>query len=406
MNKTLLIFRHEFVTTTKRTGFIILTLALPVLALLAIGIIQLVSANVKPPVTTTITSIGYVDEEGGFNQFTTQNNIQFIPFTSTDTALQSMDNGNISDYFVIPANYSTKGIIENYTLEKQLSIPTNIPSAIQDFLTSNLLANKVPVATIQIIESPLNIVSTRLTTSGAVSKEQGGPADIIVPGLFGIFLALSLIFSSTYVLQGLGEEKENRIMEILLSSVSARQIITGKVLGIGAAGLIQVMVWVISIPLLLSLASSSIGGFISSIHIPANFMILGIVYFILGYLLFAILSSCIASISGTIREGQGLSAIYTIFAIVPLWFLSLLLLVPNSPIWVVLSIFPFSAPVEVMLRFGITGIPIWQIITSIVVLILFIIGGLQLSANLLRTYTLMYGKRPSPREIIRSFKRN
>jgi ABC-2 type transport system permease protein len=403
VNKTLLIFRHEFATTIKRTGFIILTLALPVLALLAIGIIQLVSATVKPPTITTITSIGYVDEEGTFNQFTTENNIKFVPFTSTDTALQSMDNGNISDYFIIPANYSTKGIIENYTLEKQLSIPTNLQSAIQDFLTSNLLANKVPAATIQIIESPLNIVSTRLTTSGAVSKEQGGPADIIVPGLFGIFLALSLIFSSTYILQGLGEEKENRIMEILLSSVSARQIIIGKVLGIGAAGLIQVMLWVISIPLLLKLASSSIGGFISSIHIPANFMILGIVYFILGYLLFAVLSSCIASVSGTIREGQGLSAIYTIFAIVPLWFLSLLLLVPNSPIWVILSIFPFSAPVEVMLRYGITGIPPWQVITSIAVLILSIIGGLRLSANLLRTYTLMYGKRPSPGEIIRSF---
>jgi ABC-2 type transport system permease protein len=329
-----------------------------------------------------------------------------VPFTSADTALQAMDAGSINDYFVIPANYSTTGIIENYTLEKQLSVPTNIESAIQDFLTSNLLANKVPAATIQIIESPLNIVSTRLTTSGAVSKEQGGPADIIVPGLFGIFLALSLIFSSTYVLQGLGEEKENRIMEILLSSVSARQIITGKVLGIGAAGLIQVMVWVISIPLLLNLASSSIGGFISSIQIPANFMILGIVYFILGYLLFAVLSSCIASISGTIREGQGLSAIYTIFAIVPLWFLSLLLLVPNSPLWVVLSIFPFSAPVEVMLRFGITGIPVWQIFTSVAVLILSIIGGLLLSAKLLRTYILMYGKRPSPREIIRSLKIN
>jgi len=195
-------------------------------------------------------------------------------------------------------------------------------------------------------------------------------------------------------------------MEILLSSVSARQIITGKVLGIGTAGLIQIMVWVISIPLLLKFASSSIGGFISSIHIPANFMILGIVYFILGYLLFAVLSSCIASISGTIREGQGLSAIYTIFAIVPLWFLSLLLLVPNSPIWVVLSIFPFSAPVEVMLRFGITGIPIWQIITSIAVMILFILGGLWLSAKLLRTFTLMYGKRANIREVIKTLVSN
>jgi ABC-2 type transport system permease protein len=71
-----------------------------------------------------------------------------------------------------------------------------------------------------------------------------------------------------------------------------------------------------------------------------------------------------------------------------------------------LSIFPFSAPVEVMLRFGITGIPIWQIITSIAVMILFIIGGLWLSAQLLRTFTLMYGKRPNIREIIKTLVSN
>ena len=156
--------------------------------------LQLVSATVKPPTNTTITSIGYVDKEGAFNQFTTENNIKFVPLPSTDTALQSMDNGNISDYFVIPANYSTTGIIENYTLEKQLSIPTNIQSTIQDFLTSNLLANKVPAATIQIIESPLNIVSTRLTTSGAVSKEQGVPRILSSQG----FLAFSWRFPSFF----------------------------------------------------------------------------------------------------------------------------------------------------------------------------------------------------------------
>lgn len=404
MNKTLLIFRHEFIATIKRVGFIILTLSLPVLALLAIGVTQLVSGIVKSPTTTEIKSVGYVDEEGGFNQFTTEGNIKLVSYTTTATALEALVKGDIEEYFVIPDNYSTKGVIQNFTLEKQLTVPSNIESAIQDFLTNNLLANKVPSATIQIIESPLDIVTTRLTTSGAISKEQGGAADIIVPEFFGIFLALSLVFSSTYVLQGLGEEKENRIMEILLSSVSARQIITGKVLGIGAAGLVQIVVWVISIPLLLNLASSSIGGFFSSIHIPANFLILGIIYFVLGYLLFAVLSSGIAAISGTIREGQGLAGIYTIFALVPLWFSSLLFVLPNSPIWVVFSIFPFSAPVEVILRFGITGIPVWQIFTSMVVLILSIIGGLLLSAKLLRTYTLMYGKRPSLEEIIRSFK--
>ena len=237
-----------------------------------------------------------------------------------------------------------------------------------------------------------------------MAAEQGGLGNLIVPGVFGLLLALSLVFSSTYVLQGLGEEKENRLMEILLSSVSTRQLITGKVLGIGLAGLAQVVVWIVSIPLLLNLASSSIGGFISTIQIPANFLVLGVTYFILGYLLFAVLSAGVAAISATVREGQGLAGIFTLFAVAPFWFFSLILLFPNSPIWVIFSIFPFSAPVLVMLRLGMTGVPAWQLAASIAVLVLSIIGGLLLAAKLLRTYILMYGKRPKLAEIIRNLR--
>jgi ABC-2 type transport system permease protein len=248
------------------------------------------------------------------------------------------------------------------------------------------------------------MVTTTLTATGAMASEQAGLTNLIVPGVFSLLLALSLAFSSSYVLQGLGEEKENRLMEILLSSISTRQLITGKVLGIGTAGLAQVVVWVISIPVLLKVASSSIGGFITTIQIPANFLVLGVTYFILGYLLFAVLSASVAAISSTVREGQGLASIFTIFSIAPLWFYSLLLLFPNSPIWVVFSIFPFSAPVLVMLRLGMTGVPAWQLVISIAVLMSCIGGGLLLAAKLLRTYVLMYGKRPKLVDIIRNLR--
>ncbi|MGP8079474.1 MAG: ABC transporter permease [Dehalococcoidales bacterium] len=406
MNKTILIFRHEFFATIRRVGFIVLTLALPILALLTIGVTQLVSGIVKPATTVQTTSVGYVDEAGGFNQFTTEGDIKLVSYNTKDAALQAMVKGDINDYFVIPDNYTTKGVIQNYTMEKQLAVPDDIQGAIKSFLSDNLLAGKYPDATVQVIESPLNLVSTRLTETGAVAQDQGGVSDLIIPGIFSLLLVLSLIFSSTYVLQGLGEEKENRIMEILLSSVSPRQLITAKVLGIGLAGLVQVVLWAILLPPLLNLASSSIGGFISSIHIPANFLILGIVYFILGYLLFAVLCSCIAAVSGTVRDAQGMASIFTIFSVAPFWFLSLLILFPGSPVWIVFSIFPFSAPVMMMLRFGMYGVPVWQIIVSIAVMILFIAGGLVFSAKLLRTYLLMYGKRPKPMEILKNLQKS
>ena len=403
MDKMLLIFRHEFLHTIKRTGFIILTLALPILALLAIGVYQLVSGIAKPPVAE-VTTIGYVDESGGFQQYTSQGNITLVRFDTPDDATKALVKGDIKEYFVIPPDYISTGMVSRYTLQKELMAPPEITTAIKNFLSSNLLAGKVPTTTVERLEAPLNLVTITLTATGAVAPEQGGLGNFIIPGVFSLLLGLAIVFSSTYLLQGLGEEKENRLIEILLSSVSTRQLVTGKVLGIGAAGLVQVVVWVVSAPLLLNLASSSIGGFISTIQIPANFLVLGVVYFILGYLLFAVLSAGVAAISTTVREGLGLAQIFMLFAIAPLWFFSLLLAFPNNPIWVFFSIFPFTAPVLVMLRLGMTGVAAWQLATSIAVLVLSIIGGLLLTTKVFRTYLLMYGKRPGIGEIIRNLR--
>jgi ABC-2 type transport system permease protein len=309
VNKSLLIFRHEFLSTIKRAGFIIMTLALPVLALLAIGVTQLISGIVKPSGPAQITNIGYVDQTGGFSQFNSQGTVELKPYNTPDTALRALVQKDVKEYFVIPADYATNGMVTIYTLEKQLTAPQEVQTAIKNFLSSNLMVNKIPGATINVIESPLYLNTVRVTDTGEVAKDQGGLSNLIIPLIFGVLLAMSLSFSSSYLLQGLGEEKENRLMEILLSSVSTRQLVTGKVLGIGVAGLIQVVVWVISLPLLLHLASASIGGFISTIHIQANFLAAGIVYFILGYLLFAVLSLCVAAISPTAKKhrfGRGI----------------------------------------------------------------------------------------------------
>jgi len=379
-----------------------MTLIVPLIAILLIGVFQLVSGIARP--TVEAMTIGYVDELGGFQQYTNQGNITLVRFDTPDDATDALVNGDISEYFVIPPDYISAGVINRYTLEKQLAASPATTAAINNFLTSNLLAGKVPEATVARIEAPLNLVSTRLTETGAVAPEQGGYGNFIIPFVFGILLALSIIFSSTYLLQGLGEEKENRLIEILLSSVSARQLLTGKVLGIGAAGLAQVAVWAISAPLLLNLASSSIGGFISTIQLPANFIVLAVVYFILGYLLFAVISASVGAVSSGSREGQQLVGIFTLPLLIPLWFTSLIMLLPDNPIWVFFAIFPLSAPVEVIIRLGVSAIPAWQLVASIAVLVLSIIGTMLLTTRIFRTYLLMYGKRPGIGEVLRNLR--
>ena len=402
MGKTRLVLRHEFVTTVRRVGFIILTLSLPVVALLGIGIFQIISGAAKPP--PEMTRIGYVDEAGGFDRFTDQRTVVLKTFPSQAAATDALVRKEIKEFIVIPADFVGTGVVQRYALQREVTPPPATLTAIGNFLTGNLLAGQVSDNVITRVQTPPNLVTTILTPSGTVAPEQGGIQNFIVPALFGLMLALSIIFSSTYVLQGLGEEKENRLMEILLSSVSTRELVVGKVLGIGAAGLAQVIVWAVTSPFILGLATSSIGGIFNAIQVPGTFWLLAVLYFVMGYLLYAVVMAGVAAVSTTIREGQSIAGFLTIFAVAPFWFVSLLILKPDSPLWVVLSLFPPMAPVLVMLRIGLTGVPAWQLAASLAIMALAIVLGLLVAARLLRTYVLMYGKRPTLGQIIRGLR--
>ncbi len=403
MNKTTLVFKHEFFRTIKKAGFIIMTFIVPVLALLGIGVTELVT-SLSTPTVKEAAVIGVVDESGAFDVKSTEGFTMLAPLASRDEATRALVERKIPEYIVIPADYTSTGKIQRYTLQKELGTPPRTAAVIKSFLTVNLLKDKVPPELVTLVVSPLDLEVTRLNESGEVSHEQGNIGNVIFPGLFSLLLGLALMLGANALIGGLGEEKESRLIQVLFSSVSIRQLLIGKVLALGLAGLMQVLVWLLTAPPLLSLASSTFGGLMSNVQLPAGFLVLGIVYFILGYLLFAVLSVGIGAISSNAREAGNLSLFYTLCGFVPLWLSSLLFAFPNSPIWTVLTLFPVTAPVQTMLRMGVTDVPVWEIAAGIGILVLSIILGLFLAIKLFRMYMLMYGKRPGFKEIIKSMK--
>jgi ABC-2 type transport system permease protein len=403
MNKTYLVFKHEFLQAIKRVGFIVMTFIVPVLALLAIGVFELVTTLTEPS-AKDVTNVGYVDEVGIFSNQTDQGLIKLIPFASREEATRALVRRDVSEFIVIPSDYTSSGTIQRYTLAKELVAPPVTAYLIESFLTWNLLKDEVSPEIITSIVSPLNMEVTRLDENGAIAQEQGFIGNIIIPFTFALLLSLALMLGANSLISGLGEEKESRLIQVLLSSVSVRDLLIAKVLALGTAGLLQVLVWLISLPLILNLASSSFGGFLSNIQIPADFLVLGIVYFILGYLLFAVLSVTLGGISSSTTDAQSLAMFYIMLLFVPLWLAGLLVSFPNSPIWVVLTIFPITAPVQTMLRLGVSDIPAWQIVISLAVLGLSVIVGLFLSIKIFRLFMIMYGKRPGLAEIIQGLK--
>jgi ABC-type Na+ efflux pump permease subunit len=177
-NKTLLIFKHEFLHTIKRVGFIIMTFVVPILALLGIGIDRLTSHITKPSVIEMKT-MGYVDETGTFSHYDPGGYARLLRFSTSQDATQALIRNDVSEYFVIPSNYLTTRVIRRYTLKKEIETPFETTAVIKNFLTANLLAGKVAPDIIRLVESPLNLKVTRLTKTGAVAREQSGVENII-----------------------------------------------------------------------------------------------------------------------------------------------------------------------------------------------------------------------------------
>ncbi|MGD9142507.1 MAG: ABC transporter permease, partial [Dehalococcoidia bacterium] len=265
MNKILTIFKHEFVTTITRKGFIIGAIIFPLIGLAALGIYQLVqSAGDGDEIE--ISKIGYIDTPGTFREYAGDYGlVELTPYQEPQEATRALLDGDIKEYFIIPGDYLETGLVVRYHTEKELEMSGETYGAIRNFLQENLLRGQASQEIIDRVQNPLNVQSVRLDETGEPATDQGGFGAFFLPMIFGFLLVSTIASSSGYLLQGLGEEKENRVMEILLSSVSTRQLLIGKVFGLGFAGLLQMVFWLLSSLLIIRLGSSTVGGFFDTI---------------------------------------------------------------------------------------------------------------------------------------------
>ena len=399
MKKTLTILRHEFKQTLKRKSFIIITIALPLLLILGYGIYQAAQHWYEPGEPQEV-KIGYVDEAGGFDEYTTQQDIAFILYPSEEKAKDDLLAGEVEEYFVIPADYLSSGRIIRYTTKSEFEVPGKIWRSIEDFLLSNLLADAVSPDLLERAKVPMQLLTVELDESGEIATGQDEISKFALPIVFGMLFVFALFFSSGFLLQSVSEEKENRVIEIILSSVSSRQLLAGKVLGLGAAGLLQIVIWFIAIKIFADAASVNIPA-LSNLSIPASLLAWGIVFFIMGYILFAAMFAGIGSLGSTARESQSISGILIMPAVLPLWLNYFIINNPESTFAKALTFIPITAPVTAMMRLSRDAVSAWEIALSLAILAASVVLAMWAAAKVFRVFLLMYGKTPSLREIVR-----
>lgn len=385
MRKALVVAKQEIKVNVRRKGFILGVVGLPILILASFFIPLLFIENLTMP---DVFKAGVVDKAGILNQneilvnkmekaplnVTEKMKVVFIKFNNEDEAERAFESGEIDAYYVVPENFE-----ETFTVFRK----TRGIVDVDDYLEQAIARNYGEMA----YRFAVGISFEDIDKGG---RELDFLAAMFVP----ILLFVAIFSSSGYLMQGIVEEKESRVMEILLSSVSPEEVFAGKFIGNAVTGLIQASVWLA----LVSFASTTL-AFMKLISISA--ILVSIAYFALGYLLYASILSAIASVSTTLKEAQQATSAVVFVGIFPALFLGQMVsLNPEAPVFRALALFPLTSPALMPSLYLSGSASIVDVAAGLLILLATSIVTLKLSAKVFRFYALAYAK-PRWRDVLR-----
>jgi ABC-2 type transport system permease protein len=409
-NRVLTIAAHEYITNVRRKEFILITLGLPLLmfAIGGIGGIGM-SAVVRDVMRGGVKQVGVIDRSGRLNlrAAETDSGFRIRPYDSVEAGQEEVISGAIEALVVVAPDYVRSGNVDVYRKSGGIfSRSESIP--IRHILSTALMAGtKTDRDVGRRIIDPLGGGATtyvfdkgRFTTQNPAREA----ARFVVPYVFSILLVTSIFVSASYLLRGIAEEKENRVIEVILSSVTAEELLRGKLIGLAGVGLTQVGIWLGLGYIGMQLGVAAIPGMdqvTRLVNLSPLVILQLILFFALGFALFASLMAGLGALGTSYRETQQISGIVSILAFLPFFVLAVLLQYPNGTVARVFSLIPFTAPTTMAIRLTITEIPLWEIALSALFILISVWLIQKLAAKLFRFGLLIYGKRPSLSETIR-----
>jgi len=248
---------------------------------------------------------------------------------------------------------------------------------------------------------PVKVEAVRLER-GRESKGGGGGKFLEVVVMV-MLLYMAVLLYGISVMRSVLEEKNSRILEVLLSSASSTQLMTGKLLGVGAVGLTQILVWAV-MAVAFALPAMAMQPSFSELQIPLGVLVAFAAFFLLGYLLYSTMYAAVGAITTTEQEGQQLQFLIIVPLVLSVFMLAPVVRNPDATAMVWMSMVPFFAPVVMYARIVVQTPPLWQIALSLILLIATIAGLLVMCARIYRIGILIYGKRPNLPEILKWLK--
>ena len=411
-NKFLVIAQHEFITTITRPFYLIVTLGMPVVIFGVLWIELLLVAHVfKQEMTTTagvIDRSGLIIFESGKDltkhrsepardlEAMTNRMVELDRYDDLDRALDDLAHGRIFACYLIESDYLKTGKITTYLRESRVGTAKNYlgEQHLVRLIRASLLEGRVPAEIRERALYPARFDRLEVSAQSRISPETTGTAkiySILSPVLLCMLLTSIIFTSSGYLMQSFIFENRNRVMEILLSSVRPIELLAGKMLGLGAAGIISAGIYSTFPTLILTPYFATQGWRLS---------VLLVLYVSLGYLLYAVLLTATGVIANGMQEHNRLASFWTALIYLP-GLVFILSSEMNSWLARAMSWFPLTAPTTMLIRLCYAEVAGWDICLSIIFLVAGIFTALRFATKIFRTSSLMYGKRLTLTELRR-----
>ncbi len=390
------IARYEYLHNLRRAGFLFGTFGVPLL--LVVGLFFLTQLAIGAEQGSATDAVGYVDASGVLAAAAGRPE-NFTAYASGDAARAALDAGEIRAIFVVDADYLQTGDVTLFTLTDANEA---IRERFDDFLRANLRSGMQPQLAARLADPVTLDIQT--IDNGRTISDEGAVSVFLAPLIFVVVFLVSSQVTSGYLMSSVVEEKSTRMMEMLVTTVTPAQLLSGKIIGLGLLGLTQIGIWVAAGALVLAVAGDA--AILQGFAFPPDLLLIGLLYFVLGYFFLSSLMAGIGAVIGSEQESRQVAGILSLPLSVPFFFILQFLTAPDSPIVIFLSLFPLTSPVAVLLRMGFGAIPPLQLVISLGLLLLTTLAAVWASARLFRWSLLMYGKAPSLRQIVRALVRD
>ncbi|MDZ4670233.1 MAG: ABC transporter permease [Phototrophicales bacterium] len=398
------VFKYEIIRTLRKKGFLFSLFGLPILGLILVAVLRGSLGNADPTQqllelafdTSNVGKSGYIDYSGLFPQVGTLASDVMIRYEDEASARVALDADEIDAYYIIPTDYAETGNIQSVLPSFSLSSFTSTPMRMLFF---SQIGENVSQENLTLLAVAPNFQVTQLqneTDAKVVNEDNNNTA----VNIFAILFVFALFGTNGYLMQTVIEEKETRLIEILLSSLTPFSLLTGKILALGVLGLFQLVVYIATMLIGVVLFGGDL-AFMSALNLSVGTIAILVIYFLLGYLFFAAMFGAVGALSTSITEGPALATVFILPAMIPLILSSIFAQEPNGSLATFLSLFPLTSPMAMIMRTSITDVPIGELLLSIGILAIAVAGMLWFAARLFREHTLLAGAGFKVRDIPR-----